>query len=415
MRYLLAPLRVLSELMVRTAADCRWRCALALGNSRMNTTHSADSGGLMASLFRARPLAAHADLTPHNFARHRRKQMENLAMTRSRLSFALAALCSFIILAAADNARAELLYGLTQGQQLVTFDSDSRQINTAVAITGLGSRTLIGLDFRPSTGELYGLGLADTVGGQNRFFKINTATGAAQPLGSTFALFDSIKSFDFDPVNDNIRLLTNLKKNVRVNPNTGAISSQDMLLNFAIGDPNAGAAPEVVTGAYTNSYAGAGSATLYNLEASKDVLTIQSPQNNGTLTTVGSLGLQLGTLLNYNGMDISGQTGIGYVVGQTLVGQGLTQNTLYTIDLATGAIQVAGPIAGTPQAGPLTFGGGYEPPPTDPYDCGGIQGAGLLIDVATVPAVPEPSTFVLAGFAGLAVVVAARRKARSRA
>jgi hypothetical protein len=337
-------------------------------------------------------------------------------MTRSRLSFAVAILCSFVTLAAASTARAELLYGLTQGQQLVTFDSNGRQVNSAVAISGLGSQTLIGLDFRPSTGELYGLGVADTVGGANRFFKINTATGAATPLGSTFTLIDSIKSFDFDPVNDNIRLLTNMTKNIRVNPNTGAISQQDMLLNYKIGDPNAGTAPQVVTGAYTNSYVGASSATLYNLEAAKDVLTIQSPQNTGTLTTVGSLGLALGTLLNYNGMDISGQTGIGYVVGQTLVGQGLVQNTLYTLDLATGKIKLAGAISGTPQAGPLTFGGGYEEPPTDPYDCGGIQGAGLLIDVATIPAaVPEPSTFVLAGFAGLGLVAAARRKARGRA
>lgn len=310
-----------------------------------------------------------------------------------------------IFLLGTASARAELLFGLTEGQQLVTFDSDSRTIDSAVAVTGLGSDSLLGIDFRPSTGELYGMSTG------NRFFKINTATGAATPVGDPIFMIDIVKSFDFDPVNDNIRVLTNLRNNRVVNPNTGALVSTDALLNFAVGDPNAGAAPQVVQGAYTNSFAGASSTTLYNLEALKDVLTIQSPQSTGTLSTVGSLGLALGTQLSYNGMDISGGTGVGYVVGQTLVGPGLVENTLYTINLATGAIQLAGAITGTPNAGPLTFGGGHEPP--DPWDCGGIKGAGLLIDVATVP-IPEPSTLVLAGLGGLAVAFAARRKLRAR-
>ncbi len=319
-----------------------------------------------------------------------------------------------VLVSAANSARAELLYGLTEGQQLVTFDSDARSAESSVQVTGLGSDSLIGIDFRPATGALYGLG------SNNRFYTINTTTGAATPVGSGFAMIDIVKSFDFDPVNDTIRLLTNQRKNVEVNPNTGAIVANDSLLNYAAGDPNVGTAPQVVQGAYTNSYAGATSTTLFNLEAAKDVLTVQSPQDTGTLNTVGALGADLGTLLSFNGMDISGQTGIGYVVGQSLLSGGLVQNTLYTIDLTTGALHLAGSIQGTPAASPLSTysntwgtstsgtGGGSD----CSCDCGGIPGAGLLIDVATVPTVPEPSTFVLAGFGGLAVVWTARRKTR---
>ncbi len=338
-------------------------------------------------------------------------------MTSTRCLAGLAIAIASLFLA--NSARAELLYGLTQGQQLVTFDSQTRSINSAVGITGLGGDSLIGIDFRPSTGELYGFSSG------NRFFKINTATGAATGLGNSLLLIDLVKSFDFDPVNDNIRVLTNQRKNIRVNPNTGAAIAADALLNFVGGDPNAGTSPVVVSGAYTNSYPGASTSTLFNLESSLNVLTIQSPQNQGKLETVGSVGLSLGNIQSIHGMDISGQTGIGYVVGQTLVtGTGLVENTLYTIDLATGAIAAAGPIAGTPQASPLTFGGSWDDwndwggghgghePPTDPtWDCGGIKGAGLLIDVATVP-VPEPSTFVLGGFGALALGFAARRKLR---
>jgi hypothetical protein len=317
----------------------------------------------------------------------------------------LFSLVAILLLSCAASARAELLFGLTEGQQLVTFDSDTRTVDSAVPVTGLGSDSLLGIDFRPSTGELYGMSAG------NRFYKINTATGAATPVGNALFMIDIVKSFDFDPVNDNIRVMTNLAKNRVVNPNTGALISNDAALNFAPGDPNAGVAPQVVHGAYTNSFPGASNTTLYNLEALNDVLTIQSPQSTGTLSTVGSLGVALGTLLSFNGMDISGATGIGYVAGQSLLPGGLVQNTLYTIDLATGAIQLAGDIVGTPNAAPLTFGGGHEPP--DPWDCGGIKGAGLLIDVATLP-IPEPSTFVLAGLGGRAVALAARRKVRAR-
>jgi hypothetical protein len=330
-------------------------------------------------------------------------------MTRAHF-FAGFAIASSLLLTA-NFAQAELLYGLTEGQQLVTFDSQSRSINSNVAITGLGGDTLLGIDFRPSTGELYGFS------NENRFFKINTATGAATGLGNPLNIIDIVKSFDFDPVNDNIRVLTNQRKNIRVNPNTGAPIAADSLLNFAPGDPNAGTNPVVVSGAYTNSFAGATNSTLFNLESSQNVLTIQSPQNTGKLETVGGVGLSLGNILSFHGMDISGQTGIGYVVGQTLVtGTGLVENTLYTIDLSTGLLSVAGEITGTPQAGPLTFGdwgGGWETPTDPTWDCGDISGAGLLIDVATVPLVPEPSTIVLGGLGVLALTLAARRKLQS--
>ena len=332
------------------------------------------------------------------------------------IRLALFALLTALLPVAATNvARAELLYGLTEGQQLVTFDSVARSIASNVQISGLGGDTLIGIDFRPSTGELYGFSSG------NQFYKINTATGAASTVGSGLFLIDIVKSFDFDPVNDNIRLLTNQRKNLVVNPNTGALSSTDALLNYAIGDPNAGTAPQVVQGAYSNSYAGATTTTLYNLEAAKDVLTMQLPQATGTLSTIGSLGADLGTLLSFNGMDISGLSGIGYVVGQSLLPGGLVQNTLYTIDLGTGALELAGNIEGTPNALPLTFGGDYggggggggghgHGGMEDCFcDCGGIPGAGLLIDVATVP-VPEPSSFVLAGLGMLAIGWTARRK-----
>jgi hypothetical protein len=328
---------------------------------------------------------------------------------------------------APQAARAEVLYALSDSQLLLTLDSESQEVTSATPLTGLGGASLVGIDFRPSTGELYGMS------SNAQFWKINTASGASSAVGSPLPIIDLVKSFDFDPVSDQIRLESTVRRNTRVNPNTGTVISSDALLAYAGGDPNAGSLPQVVAMAYTNSFPGAGSTTLFNLEALKDVLTMQTPENAGVLNTVGALGIPLGTLLSVNGMDISGTTGIGYVVGSANLGNGMTANTLYTVDLATGQLAVAGPITNGPMASPLTFGddgghgGGYpggnhnpptwDPPTWEPHPPGGYECPPMdtfqIVDVATVP-IPEPSTFVLAAICGGLGLAGAVRKHRAR-
>jgi hypothetical protein len=67
------------------------------------------------------------------------------------------------------------VFGITDTNVLVRFDSATPgTINTATPITGLvGGDTIQGIDFRPATGQLYGLGSG------NRLYTINTTTGAA--------------------------------------------------------------------------------------------------------------------------------------------------------------------------------------------------------------------------------------------
>ncbi|REK09405.1 MAG: DUF4394 domain-containing protein [Planctomycetota bacterium] len=302
----------------------------------------------------------------------------------------------FVFVAASSHraAHAELLYALTDSNMLVTIDSNTAQVTSSKNLTGLGGAELIGIDFRPATGELYGFSTG------NQFYKINPATGSTSTLGSSIFMIDVVKAFDFDPVNDQIRLVTNLGKNFRINPNDATLISNDSLLNYAGGDPNAGVVPQVVHAAYTNSFPGASTTTLFNLEAVADALTMQTPENDGTLNTVGSLGVALGTLLAVNGMDISGTTGTGYVVGKAAVGPGLVANTLYTVDLNSGALSPVAPVQ--MQGFSINT---FDKPKHDDF--------GTLVDVAAVPGVPEPSTFVLAGFGGLGLVALAWRRRRA--
>jgi hypothetical protein len=276
---------------------------------------------------------------------------------------------TIVALALSPVARGEAIYGLTNLQQLVTFDSNTRTVTSTVSLPGFSivGEILLSIDVRPATGELYGLS------NQNNIYKINPLTGASTQVGGTIspAPTGNLRAIDFNPTVDRIRVLGSggTVTNLRLNPDTGALAAEDADHAFAMGDVNQGDVPAVVNGAYTNSFAGATTTTLYTLEAGNDVLATQVPPNNGTLNTVGPVGFNLATSGGFTGFDISGVTGRAYLVGNNLAG-GLAANTLYQMNLVTGAASVLGAVSGV---------------------------NGSFRDIAIAP-VPEPSfTFLLIG------------------
>lgn len=228
-----------------------------------------------------------------------------------------------------------VVYGLTTGNNLVRFNSSrANTILSSVPITGLqGGENLLGIDFRPATGQLYGLG-------NSRIYTINTNTGAATLVGGlTTPLVGTNFGFDFNPVPDRIRITSDLEQNLRANPNDGT-NVVDGVLAYAVGDPNAVQNPNIVASGYTNSFAGSTVTTLYNIDSGLGILAIQNPPNNGTLNTVGNLGL-----------NITGEAGLDIHPGNNtalaaLQVQGSTNSALYTINLTTGRATILGPIGG---------------------------------------------------------------------
>jgi len=285
---------------------------------------------------------------------------------------------------AATQAHAEAIIGLNTANRLVTFDSATPGTNTAnVAITGLQSgETLVGIDFRPATGVLYGIG---TQGG---VYTINRTTGAAS-LATTLTAdpTDSSSPFtglngagygiDFNPTVDRLRLVSDANQNLRINVTTGGtITDTDLTFASGAGDPN-------ITGsAYTNNVAGAMTTTLYGIDTVTNSLYTQNA-NPGILTLVGSLGVDPSSDLH--GFDISGATGIAYAAF-TVVGQTFSQ--LYAINLATGAATLIGQIGGNAS----------------------------IVGLAVIPAaaIPEPATMILLG-TGLAGIAAKVRRRKRRA
>ncbi|MCI0411223.1 DUF4394 domain-containing protein [bacterium] len=249
---------------------------------------------------------------------------------------------SFIGGFASYSLAGQTLYAITTNNTLVQFDSSNPcTIASAQSVSGLAEdEALVGIDFRPATGDLYGLGSS------NRIYLINTSTGQATAVGTTeFAIPIQGKAvgFDFNPTVDRIRIVTNTGQNLRVHPGTGAIVGFDTNLAYAGTDANAGVHPVVVAAAYTNpDNDPATGTTLYDLDVRLNILAIQNPPNSGTLNTVGSLGADSNVL---TGFDIA-PSGTAYAALK-ITGQASTdcgKSTLVTVNLANGSTTVLGVI-----------------------------------------------------------------------
>ena len=194
---------------------------------------------------------------------------------------------------------------------------------------------MLGIDFRPANGRLYGLTSAA------RLVTIDPVTGAATaPIAlaadatdtsSPYAGLENATVFtvDFNPAADRLRVLTDTGLSLRINVDTGATTTDGRI--------NRATPATVVAGAYTNSFVRAASTALYDLDATSDVLALQSPPNDGTLVNVGPLGVDL---TGQNAMDIAG--GANGLVLAALRAGAVGPYSLYTVSLTTGAATLYG-------------------------------------------------------------------------
>lgn len=241
-----------------------------------------------------------------------------------------------VVLGVTGSAHAqELIYGVTDTQNLVTWNSsDSSALLSGVAISGLAANeTIRGIDFRPATNELFALGSF------NNLYTLDTTTGSASLVGAgnfSPTMNGSSFGFDFNPVIDRIRVVSEVNQNLVLNPNDGT-STQVTDLFYDTGDANEGADPNVVSSAYTNSVANAMSTQLYGIDTGLDILVTQA-NSAGTLNTVGPLGVDLNDTASF---DISGASGIAY---GTVVEANGARSLFWSVDLSTGASTILGEV-----------------------------------------------------------------------
>ncbi len=201
--------------------------------------------------------------------------------------------------------------------------------------------TLVGLDYRDSTGTVYALGDDGQL-----YVVLANASGAgytATPIGEPLPLAAGTDltagvGFDVNPVVDRIRLVTADGSNYRINPEsvtagTGVVTS-DGTLSYGPGETGT-----VTAAAYTGNVSGVTATELYDIDTQRDALVLQAPPNEGTLTEVGDLLPGGGDVTAANGFDISGVTGDAYAVLET----GADDTGIYRVDLANGDVTLIGP------------------------------------------------------------------------
>ena len=173
------------------------------------------------------------------------------------------------------------IVGLTSDQRLICFNENNAASSGQLGeVTGLrGDVRLVGIDFRPATGELYGLGNA---GG---LYVIDLRDGDATFKSQLdMALAGASFGIDFNPTVDRLRIVSNTGQNLRVNVDTGAVTVDTNLVYTE-------AATGVTGVAYTNNDTSGGTATtLFGIDSNLDQIVIQAPPNAGGLNATGKLG-----------------------------------------------------------------------------------------------------------------------------
>ena len=233
------------------------------------------------------------------------------------------------------------VYAVTRTNTLLSFRADAPDtLLDSVALSGLaGGETLLGIDFRPATGQLYALGSS------GQLYRLDVNTGAATAIGVALSPLGVEIGLDFNPTVDRIRVVGGGGQNLRLHPVTGEVAGIDTSLAYDAADAGAGLAPRAVGAAYTASFLGSTRTTLYDIDAERDVLVRQGSDggapvspNTGTLFTVGALGVDVSDLA---GVDIAA-TGAAFTV---LVPAGSSASQLHAINLATGALIPLGQVA----------------------------------------------------------------------
>ncbi len=271
------------------------------------------------------------------------------------------------------------VYGLTTRDQLVKFDSSSpMMLSQQTFIQGLGSNeSLLGIDYRPANGMIYG------VGSFGKIYTINPSTGMATFVANLFnsttstpiMLNGSEFGVDFNPVADRLRLTSDAGMNLRINVASGA-TIVDGALNQSSG------MPYIVGSAYTNSDNDATTGTtLYNIDSSSNMLTVQNPPNNGTQVGVGPLGVDITALA---GFDIV-RNGANNFAFAALQPSGTVGSMFASVNLTTGAATMLGNIGMASTSDSIA-----------------------IRDITMMP-VPEPATMIVMALSGLLI----RRRCRA--
>jgi len=249
--------------------------------------------------------------------------------------------------------------GLTAAGEIVRFlDNAPATVVTTTAITGVtAGEELVGLEFRPVTGQLYALGVETTAGVTGTLYRIDPQGATATVIGTAGGIAlaggapGTTYGIDFNPTVDRLRVVSSTGGNYRINPNDGTLAATDTSIT--------GGATALDGVAYTNGPPAMGATGVtaeYGINATTNSLHLFSNPNGGVVGTAIPVTLN-GAALDFtavSGFDIpptvttaAANTAPAAGSAYAALNVGGASN-LYRINLLTGVATFVGSIgAGT--------------------------------------------------------------------
>jgi Domain of unknown function (DUF4394)/PEP-CTERM motif len=230
---------------------------------------------------------------------------------------------ALLLALATANAHAVLLYGVDASSNLISFDSATPGTTLSSApIQNLSGASVLAMDFRVISGVTY------VLTSDKELRTLDLVTGATALFAAVPSLTGIGFAFDFNPTNNNLRIVSNDNTNYVYSFVTNALIP-GINVAYGAGDPLSGVDPDIAAAAYLNNDTSAGTGTvLYVLDSKNDVLATQNAAT-GVLTRIGSLGINAATSASFDIFtdDSGNNSPFAYSDGQ-----------LYTVNLASGAL-----------------------------------------------------------------------------
>jgi hypothetical protein len=276
-------------------------------------------------------------VNPQQALKHLKSLIKHSLMKNSRTITAL--FSSIFLIFMQVSSQAQTIYGLTTDNKLVSFNAATPGVIMSMpTIFGVKTgQTLVGLDVRPATGEIFALGY-NSANDSATVYTLDSVTGAATAKATSVKLtgLGNAVGFDFNPTVDRIRLVSKTGKSFRLNPNNGAIAATDSTVRYATTDVNRDKTAGVTACAYTNSYIGATGTALYDFDETQNVMALQNPPNDGILNTQPALsGTRAGATISDLDIYTNPTTFASTVFAVVKTG---TTDSLFTLNLATGVL-----------------------------------------------------------------------------
>lgn len=258
---------------------------------------------------------------------------------------------------------------ITANPRVISFNrATPGTIRTSFPVAGLlAGERLVGADYRPADGKLYAV-LAGGAGG-SRVAVLDPATGTLSNPVTLSTNLDATAGaefgVDFNPVPDRLRVVSSEGQNLRINVADGT-TNVDGTLKLDRRTATTADIEGVTAAAYTMSFKEACRTTLYYINNATGMLMTSADPNAGTVFNVGPLGVaSVGAVNGFEIVTGTAEDGLPTNTGMAILSSGAGAPTLYTVNLATGAATVVGPIGGL-SAGEqlLTLTGGIAPSPT---------------------------------------------------